>query len=92
MTPFPLRPFPLLPLQLLLTMFHKFSRVSSQIIFEHHAHRDGNFALPHHLTQRREPDYASDDPHVEAAASQQACHRTDPYPKQDHFALTTRRP
>jgi hypothetical protein len=26
---------------------------------------------------------------VEAAAAQQACHRTDPDPKQDHVALTT---
>jgi len=70
-------------------MFHKFFRASSNIIFEYHAHRDGNFALPRHLSQRSEPDYTSDDTHVEAAAAQQACHRTDPDPKQDHVALTT---
>jgi len=91
-TPFQLLPFQLLPFQLLLAMFHKFSDLPSKIVFEYHAHRDRNFAFPRHPSQRRDPDYTSDNAHVEAAASKKARHRTDPDPKQDHVTGTASRP
>ena len=81
-------PFQLLPFQLLLAMFHRFSRVPSKIVFEYHAHHDGNFAFPRHPSQRSDRDYTSDNTHLEAAASQKACHRTDPDPKQDYVTCT----
>ena len=73
-------------------MFDKFFHVPRKIIFEYHPHRDGNFALPCHPSQRREPDYTSDDTRVEAATAQQARYRTDPDREQDHVTLTTRCP
>jgi hypothetical protein len=73
-------------------MFHKFAHVPSNVLSNYQAHRDGNFALPRYLSQRREPDDTSDDPRLEAAAAQIACHRADPDPKQDHVALATSRP
>jgi len=90
--PFQLLPFYLLPFQLLLAMFHKFFHVPGKIVFEYHAHHDGNFAFPRHPSQRRDRDYTSDKTHLEAAASQKACHRTDPDPKQDHVTCTASRP
>ena len=32
-------------------MFHKFFHVPSKIVFEYHAHHDGNFAFPRHPSQ-----------------------------------------
>jgi hypothetical protein len=91
-TPFWLLPFQLLPFQLLLAMFYKFSHGPRKIFFDYHAHHDGNFAFPRHPSQRRDPDYTSDNTHLEAAASQKACHRSDPDPKQDHVTCTASRP
>ena len=73
-------------------MFHKFSHVPSKIFFEYPAHHYGNFAFPGQPSQRRDPDYTSDNTHLEAAASQKACHRTYPDPKQDHVTCTASRP
>ena len=84
-------PFQLLPFQLLLAMFHKFSHLRSKKVFEYHAHHNGNFAFPRHPSQRRDHDYTSDNTHLEAATSQEACHRTDPDPKQDHVTCTITR-
>ena len=92
MTPFWLLPFKLLPFQLLLAMFYKFSHGPREIFFDYHAHHDGNFAFPRHPSQRRDPDYTSDNTHLEAAASQKARHRSDPDPKQDHVTCTASRP
>jgi len=73
-------------------MFYNFSHGPRKILFEYPAHHDGNFAFPRHPSQRRDPDYTSDNTHLEAAAAQKACHRTDPDSKQDHVTATASRP